>query len=998
MAKVFLQGIIEDNIKLFTLPYNWNSFDLKGFSRDKQLWDFQQKAVENALKLLWKYYEDFVDYQHGERLEVNEERKNRLFSWYLEHGLAEDLDIRLDRRSKKISDLLLDYYTSEDSKIPYRNYINRMCFWMATGSGKTLIIIKIIQILRELMQRGEIPQYDILFLTHRDDLLNQFKTMVEEFNYANADKVILRELKEYQSIKRQPLLFGVPVFYYRSDNLSDIQKEKIIDFKIYDNYGKWFIFLDEAHKGDKEDAKRQHIYSILSRNGFLFNFSATFIDPRDKITSVYEFNLSTFIQSGYGKHISILKQEIRAFRENEDYNSTDKQKIVLKSLILLTYIKKIYEGLLKLQENIYHSPLLLVLVNSINKEEADLKLFFREMERIAKGLVEESVLGEAKNELWEELKEESQFIFEEDKRLKIDKKILEDISLKDILKYVYNSESFGEIEISYRPSNRKQIAFKLTTSDRHFALSKTGDIPGWLKEELGRFNVNHRFEEEGFFERINREDSPINILMGSRAFYEGWDSNRPNIINFINIGIGTDAQKFILQSVGRGIRIEPISGKRKRLLNLWDENEIPDEIYTKIKDFTLPLETLFIFGTNRNALNEVIKGLETEKRSKGMQISLFLNPYCFTEKKTLFIPVYKSADYPLWQERRLAKFEVSGEDLELLGNFLTYISDDRILLMRYFSNLKIFPVEKLKIIRKSLQNKDEFYHINSKKSYKNIDILMRRIVDYFGLIPERLREIKKLKEEIEHFKKIKVNFEKIAELEEKIKIVKDYPEKLKKVRVLYGKVSPEEYERMQKDVVKETSYEIKNKRLKIKYLQNHYYLPLILSEEEKIEYMHHIIKTKSEVDFINHLDNYLSKHENKFVYFDWWVFSKVDETYDKVYIPYYNPDANRISHFYPDFIFWLKRDNCYYIVFIDPHGTKHIDYDYKIEGYRKIFEENNGKIKKFPLGKNLDAYIYLFFRAKDINKLPQDTNRKYWIDNIDKVLQILLDRDKFSAA
>ena len=53
--------------------------------------------------------------------------------------------------------------------------------------------------------------------------------------------------------------------------------------------------------------------------------------------------------------------------------------------------------------------------------------------------------------------------------------------MDDILKYVYNSDSFGEIEISYRPSNRKEVAFKLTTSRKHFLLSKTGDMPKWLK-------------------------------------------------------------------------------------------------------------------------------------------------------------------------------------------------------------------------------------------------------------------------------------------------------------------------------------------------------------------------------------------------------------------------------------------------------------------------------------------------------------------------------------
>lgn len=96
------------------------------------------------------------------------------------------------------------------------------------------------------------------------------------------------------------------------------------------------------------------------------------------------------------------------------------------------------------------------------------------------------------------------------------------------------------------------MAFKLKTSDKPFALIKIGDVSGWLKNEFAGYEVQERFEDETYFENLNREDSDINILMGSRSFYEGWDSNRPNVINFINIGMGQDAKKFILQSVGRG--------------------------------------------------------------------------------------------------------------------------------------------------------------------------------------------------------------------------------------------------------------------------------------------------------------------------------------------------------------------------------------------------------------------------------------------------------------
>lgn len=419
MQGVFLQNIIKEGLRFEDLPHNWNSFDLESFSKSKKLWDYQKDALKNTIKVLWNYYNNFVDYQEGERLEVNGERKQRFFNWYKDNGLYENLDIRLDKRKRNIFNLLTEYYPYEDKKISYEHFINRMCFWMATGSGKTLVIIKLIEILAELIKRKEIPSYDILILTHRDDLIEQLKKHVNEFSYARGIKIDLKELKEYPEVKRQRALFGIPVFYYRSDNLSDEQKEKIIDFRNYDNDGKWYIFLDETYKDDKEDSKRQHIYSILSRNGFLFNSSATFIDTRDVITCAFEFNLSSFINAGYGKHISILKQEIRAFRDDDDYTGEEKQKIVLKSLILLTYIKKFYKDIrniksdpsLRSRTGLYHKSLLLTLVNSVNTEDADLKLFFRELEKIGKEEIEKDIFKTSINELWDELKHEPEFMF-----------------------------------------------------------------------------------------------------------------------------------------------------------------------------------------------------------------------------------------------------------------------------------------------------------------------------------------------------------------------------------------------------------------------------------------------------------------------------------------------------------------------------------------------------------------------------------------------------------
>ena len=375
---------------------------------------------------------------------------------------------------------------------------------------------------------------------------------MQEVNSSRNDLYIrLRELKEYAEAKREnPSLFGareVTVFYYRTDNLSDEQKTARIDFRNYDSHGRWFVMLDEAHKGEKEGSKSQHIVSLLARNGFLFNFSATFTDERDIVTTVFDYNLARFTEAGYGKHIAILEQEFRAFREKDDYKDDEKQKIVLKSLMLLAYVAKLAARLRTKLPKMYHRPLLLTLVNSVNTEDADLKRFFRELERAGKGEVSDKVWQAARTELAEELGKRPAPVFKTCDEVTVQEDVLRGLSQRDLLKLVFNAATPGEIEILVRPSNKKELAFKLKTSERPFALIKIGDVSGWLKDELAGYEVNERFEDETYFERLNERESDINILMGSRSFYEGWDSNRPNVANFINIGVSASARKWCLR-------------------------------------------------------------------------------------------------------------------------------------------------------------------------------------------------------------------------------------------------------------------------------------------------------------------------------------------------------------------------------------------------------------------------------------------------------------------
>jgi hypothetical protein len=95
----------------------------------------------------------------------------------------------------------------------------------------------------------------------------------------------------------------------------------------------------------------------------------------------------------------------------------------------------------------------------------------------------------------------------------------------------------------------------------------------------------------------------------------------------------------------------------------------------------------------------------------------------------------------------------------------------------------------------------------------------------------------------------------------------------------------EEFAQKQMSLFEAQNFEYKGKKLKIKYIQNHYYIPLIVSENEKVDYLNHIIDVPSEVKFIEQLEEYLQNKNNVFKQFDWWMFSS-RQTLDEVHIPY----------------------------------------------------------------------------------------------------------------
>ena len=62
---------------------------------------------------------------------------------------------------------------------------------------------------------------------------------------------------------------------------------------------------------------------------------------------------------------------------------------------------------------------------------------------------------------------------------------------------------------------------------------------------------------------------------------------------------------------------------------------------------------------------------------------------------------------------------------------------------------------------------------------------------------------------------------------------------------------------------------------------------MLLSDNERIDYIRSVIHVDSEVRFIHLLEEYVKPKENLFRSYDWWLFSRVDEKLDDINIPYY---------------------------------------------------------------------------------------------------------------
>lgn len=932
--RLLLNGIIKENFRDFS---SFSGIDFSSFSFGLNLTDYQQEALKYAIASLKLYYEN--------------------------------------TGSEK---LIYKYNQNLSSKNWLREYqINRASFWMATGSGKTIVMIKLIEILHLLQESRKIGKKPIMLLVPNDKILNQFKQRIQDYNQFNSTPIRVFELREYESNVLDLYPNEINLFLGHSD-LLDVEENvgkksdaKRLNYKNFLSSNGWYILLDEAHRGDSKYSIRKEYINQLARGlrserieydevekkrGFIFNFSATFSDELDLQTCAFNYNLEKFNNDGYGKNIAILDEKLR-FKENE--NDEEKINRVIESFIIFGTIKKSKKILFEkysFQSSkplLYHNPLMISVSDEVNTPKAGIKLYFEALLRVMGTKVEnfESI----KSQMLEKLKSQKTYFSSENLSSEF-LEILRQITLDEIRESVFHSREISTCEACRIKGNAKELVFKSKNADKPFLLLNIGDTKKWEKDYIASLGIELSEDlSQSFFENINDKDSPINIMMGSQVFKEGWDSNRVNFINFINIG-SAEAKKYVLQTIGRGVRIEPYKNMRKRLA----KSDLEYGEREKIKGWGSGLETLFVMATHHGAIKlivEKIQDLRTQTPLKGIQKSKTFSP--------LLVPKYQEVEGN-------RSYKISKEDFEELKGYLQSFDEDVLLLNEDIKNLDMG----YSTIQKVIQEDESIQKTGAKQNKSPKEML--QIIDTFFICKQKnLKEFRELEDEICHFEKftstldprtieaINKGIEKLLKSGDKEALIREEKEKLAKgvidIDVYTQNIQKIESEKISGDDFKIDEYGYTFS----KELKEHYYLPIIIADSLQDNEISYVIRHWSEKEFLEDLKNYLRDENHALKKYN-WSFSRVVENIDEIYIPYLDSKTQTERMFFPDFIFWLqeKESKKYKIIFVDPKGLEHESGARdKAMGFQDIFKD-----KKFEyMGSEVEVEL-VFYNKGDKNK------------------------------
>jgi hypothetical protein len=488
----------------------------------------------------------------------------------------------------------IDPYTRQD--------LNKVAFWMATGSGKTLLMhINILQYLHYLNLHGGKPINRIILLTPNEGLSHQHR---EEFQLSGI---------EAELFSKESLLTGHAVEILDIHKLSEEMGEKTVAVDAFE--GNNLVLVDEGHRGTSGAnigawiSKRNQ----LCENGFSVEYSATFgqamkASGNRALEQVYakcilfDYSYKYFYGDGYGKDYRILNLA-------NDSDENVRRKYLTACLLTFYQQLKLYrEQADTFRPFLIERPLWVFVGGSVTKEPREkdvsdvvdillsLATFVRERgESVAS--IERLLAGHSGL-----LDGKGRDLFEGTFRYLNTLGLTPDQVFDDILRVLFNAPKPAALHVENLKGTDGEVALRLGANEA-FGVINVGDASALCKlcEEQAELVVTEKEFSGSLFRALNDEASTINILIGSKKFTEGWSSWRVSTMGLMNIGLSEGPQ--IIQLFGRGVRLKGKDFSLKRSRSL-EGQAPPKNIET--------LETLNIFGIRADYMSQFKKYLKKE--------------------------------------------------------------------------------------------------------------------------------------------------------------------------------------------------------------------------------------------------------------------------------------------------------------------------------------------------------------------------------------------------
>ncbi len=189
-----------------------------------------------------------------------------------------------------------------------------------------------------------------------------------------------------------------------------------------------------------------------------------------------------------------------------------------------------------------------------------------------------------------------------------------------VLQSVFNATGPAALVLDNLKGADGEVALRLGDG-APFGLINVGDTAKFLTaaREAG-LTVVDKAVSSSLFSGIAESTSPLSVLIGAKKFSEGWNSFRVSTLGLMKVGQGEGSQ--IIQLFGRGVRLRGFDGGLRRTSSLEGsgvEVELPPGM--KLKDIA-PLETLGVFGLKANYMAEFQEALRRENAPAGDEITI----------------------------------------------------------------------------------------------------------------------------------------------------------------------------------------------------------------------------------------------------------------------------------------------------------------------------------------------------------------------------------------